>query len=463
MFFTRVYEKGLAQASYFIGCQETKEAIVIDPKRDTDTYLEIAEKEKLNIIYATETHIHADFLSGSREIAAATGAEILLSDEGGDEWQYNFQHKGLRDKDKFSIGNILFEVMHTPGHTPEHISFLLTDTKASTEPMMIFTGDFVFVGDVGRPDLLEKAAGVDGAGTQSAKQMFRSLKKFKALPDHLQVWPGHGAGSACGKAIGSVPGSTAGYEKLSNVAFKIENENKFVEMILDGQPEPPKYFSMMKMLNKSDRSILKSITYPKKLSHKQFEVAAAKGYRIIDVRNKLQFAAGYYPGSINIQDNNSFTTWAGWVLDYSEPFILIANDDRIDALTRSLIRIGLENILGYINEDEILLNRDNVFKKINLIDPAELKEKLHDVHLIDVRNNSEYIDERIPGSENIFAGYIPDNLNKIDKDKQTVVYCTSGDRSSLAASILMRSGYSYIYNLATGIEGWKQAGLSTEK
>ena len=180
MFFERIYEKGLAQASYIIGCQATKEAIVIDPKRDIDTYLEIAERENLRITHIAETHIHADFLSGSLELAYETGAKIHLSDEGGSEWQYQFNHVGLKDGDVIKIGNIKLKVMHTPGHTPEHISFILTDLPASSEPSMIFTGDFVFVGDVGRPDLLEKAAGIEGTMIAGARQMFHSLKKFKS-------------------------------------------------------------------------------------------------------------------------------------------------------------------------------------------------------------------------------------------------------------------------------------------
>lgn len=182
MFFKHIYETGLAQASYLLGCQATGEAIVIDPKRDIDTYLEIAEKENLKITHIAETHIHADFLSGSRELAKATGAEIYLSDEGGDEWQYQFPHIGLKDKDAFKVGNLMFEVMHSPGHTPEHISFILTDTASSSHPVMIFTGDFVFVGDVGRPDLLEKAAGIKGTQEVGAHQMFRSLKSLKHFP-----------------------------------------------------------------------------------------------------------------------------------------------------------------------------------------------------------------------------------------------------------------------------------------
>jgi len=222
MYFQHVYDKSLAQASYFIGCQKAGVAAVIDPKRDVDTYIEIAKANNMKITHILETHIHADFLSGSRELAKLTGAGMYLSDEGGETWQYEFPHIGLKDGDQIKLGNLLFDIQHTPGHTPESISFLLTDTPAINKPVMLFTGDFVFVGDIGRPDLLEKAAGMKGTQDIGAKQMYESIKKFEVLPDYIQVWPGHGAGSACGKALGAVPSSTVGYEKLRNWAFHFE-------------------------------------------------------------------------------------------------------------------------------------------------------------------------------------------------------------------------------------------------
>ena len=208
MFFQHIYDKSLAQASYFIGCQKAGVAAVIDAKRDVDTYLEIAKANNMTITHIFETHIHADFLAGSRELAKLTGAQLYLSAEGGEGWEYEFPHVGLKDNDIIKLGNLSFKVMHTPGHTPESISFLLTDHPASNEPVMLFTGDFVFVGDIGRPDLLEKAAGMIGTQDKGAKQMYQSINKFNALPDYVQVWPGHGAGSACGKALGAVPSTT---------------------------------------------------------------------------------------------------------------------------------------------------------------------------------------------------------------------------------------------------------------
>ncbi len=463
MFFERVYEKGLAHASYIIGCQATKEAIIIDPKRDIDTYVQIAEREKLRITHITETHIHADFLSGSRELAAATGAKLYLSDEGGDEWRYEFDHIGLKDGDEIKVGNLLLKILHTPGHTPEHISFLLTDTPASSEPLMMFTGDFVFVGDVGRPDLLEKAAGIEGTMIAGAKKMFQSLKKFKSLPDYIQVWPAHGAGSACGKALGAVPNSTIGYEKLSNWALKIENEEEFIKVLLDGQPEPPKYFAEMKKQNKLGPRILGSIPVLSKLSIDAFEGILNNGHIIVDTRDKISFAKSHYSGSLNIQDNNSFSTWAGWMLDYNQPFILVASEDRINDLTRALIRIGLDNVSGYVNENDILNGNDFNINTLKEITAQDLNNGLFEFQIIDVRGYSEFEIVRIPGAINIHAGELEMNIEKLDTDKKIVVHCESGDRSSIASSFLDKNGLSNVYNLTCGINGWIEAGLPVEK
>jgi hydroxyacylglutathione hydrolase len=463
MFFERVYEKGLAHASYIVGCQSTKEAIIIDPKRDIDTYLEIADREKLKITHVTETHIHADFLSGSRELAAATGAKVYLSNEGGKEWQYQFDHIGLRDGDEIRVGNLILQVIHTPGHTPEHISFLLTDTPTSPEPSMIFTGDFIFVGDAGRPDLLEKAAGMEGTMITGAKQMFKSLKKFKLLPDYIQIWPAHGAGSACGKALGAVPNSTIGYEKLSNWALKIENEQEFIKVLLNGQPEPPRYFSEMKKRNKLGPKILGSTPFPKKLSYDTLDGILNNGHIIIDTRDKISYANGHFSGSLNIQDNNSFSTWAGWMLDYNRPFILVAPDDRINELTRALIRIGFDNVSGYINEYIDTKSKNYKIGTLNLITVEELRNNLSEYQVIDVRGYSEHKIASIPGAINIHAGELDMNLAKLNVNKKIAVHCESGDRSSIACSFLARKGLTEIYNLNSGINGWIEAGYPVEK
>jgi hydroxyacylglutathione hydrolase len=454
MFFQHVYDKSLAQASYFIGCQKAGIAIVIDPKRDIDTYLEIAKQNNMKITHVTETHIHADFLSGARELAAVTGATLYLSDEGGEGWEYEFEHVGLKDGSVINVGNLTFEVLHTPGHTPESISFLLTDKPASLEPVMLFTGDFVFVGDIGRPDLLEKAAGIEGTKEAGALEMYKSIQRFDALPDHLQVWPGHGAGSACGKALGAVPSSTVGYEKIRNWAFQYKNdEGGFVDYLLADQPEPPKYFAMMKHLNKVNRPLLTEVPNHKKLTAQEVKDAMAKGVKLIDTRNKLDFEAGYIAESINIQGNNSFATWMGWFVNYEEQFMLVASDSQIEDLTRKLMRIGLDNVMGYISDVNIL---ETELKKSNIINLAEFKTYLNreDAQIIDLRGVSEFNSGHVAGAENIFIGTVLQNLEKINKDKQIVIHCQGGDRAAIGYSVLEKAGFQNIKNYSAGMNEW---------
>lgn len=237
------YDQKLAQASYFVGCQEMGEAIVVDPARYVDQYLELAEAEGMRIVAVIETHIHADFVSGARELAHRTGATLFLSDNGNDDWKYAFTndypHEPLYDGSEFNVGNIKFHTLHTPGHMPEHISLLMMDTVSADKPMGVFSGDFVFAGDIGHPDLSEKAAGIADSAEENARQLFKSLQRFKLLPDYLQIWPGHGAGSACGRDLGAVPSTTLGYERLFNWAFNETDEAGFMDELLRGQPEPP--------------------------------------------------------------------------------------------------------------------------------------------------------------------------------------------------------------------------------
>lgn len=455
MFFERVYDKSLAQASYLIGCQKMGVAAVIDAKRDVDTYLEIAKANQLKITHIFETHIHADFLAGSRELAALTGAEMYLSAEGGEGWEYEFPHNRLKHGDVIKLGNLSFEVIHTPGHTPESISFLLTDHPASQQPVMLFTGDFVFVGDVGRPDLLEKAAGFSGTAELGAIQMHDSIEKFKTLKDYIQVWPGHGAGSACGKSLGAVPGSTVGYEKLQNPALKFDaNRADFVKYLLADQPEPPYYFAMMKKLNKVDRPLLTSVPIPALLNNDQLKEALNNGTKLIDTRHKTQFAKGFIPGSINIQNNNSLSTWAGWILNYEEPFILLAEPSQLNDISRKLMRIGLDNVMGYIPDTVEWTAGGGQLNTVKGIEIGSFKNILNEVQIIDVRNATEYNEGHIPGAENIFVGHLVKNMDKIDKNQDVVIHCQSGDRSSIAYSLLARHGFNNVRNYANGMSEW---------
>lgn len=463
MFFQHVYDKTLAQASYIIGCQAKGEAIVIDPKRDVDTYVEIAAQNNLKITKVTETHIHADFLSGARELVALTGAELYLSDEGGSEWQYAFDHIGLKHADVISLGNLTLEVLHTPGHTPESISFLLTDHPATSAPIMLFTGDFVFVGDVGRPDLLEKAAGMTGTQEQGAKQLFESLQRFMALADHVQVWPGHGAGSACGKALGAVPSSTVGYEKIRNWALQYgAAADVFTKDLLEGQPEAPKYFAVMKKLNKEDRPLLTAVPSPKKLADAEFLKVYQEGMLIVDTRNKVDFAKAFLPNSLNIQGNTSFANWMGWIVSYDEPFVLIAEETAMDDLTRKLMRIGLDNIYGYIPE----INGLGVdLSQADVINMHEFEMEIanEEVQVLDVRNAKEFAEGHIEGAIHAFVGTLTSSLTALDKNKEVLMHCQGGDRSTIAYSILKKHGFNRVRNYAAGMKEWTANGKTLVK
>ena len=455
MFFEQIYDKTLAQASYLIGCQVTKEAVVIDPKRDVDTYLQIAKDNQLNITHVAETHIHADFLSGSRELVKVTGAHLFLSNEGGEDWQYEFPHIGLKHNDKIKIGNLTLETLHTPGHTPESISFLLTDHPATEKPVMIFTGDFVFVGDVGRPDLLEEAAGLVGSKDIGAKQLFESLKLFKALPDYLQVWPGHGAGSACGKALGTVASSTVGYEKIRNWALQYEDFEAFKTELLNDQPEAPTYFATMKKLNKVERPLLTEVPI-----HPFLTVEELKDNTIIvDTRNKFEFSNGHLPKSLNIQNNNSFANWAGWMLPYDRPIALVIEEKNQEEVTRKLMRIGMDNIQG------VLLDIGNDLQTTDLVDADYVENALmsDDALLLDVRNAVEYKANHIEGAKHYFVGKMAKNLPDIPKNHPVIIQCQSGDRATIAASFMRKNGFTNVKNYVGSMKDWIDKGKPVTK
>ncbi len=465
------YNPKLAIASYMVGCQATGEAIVIDPERDVEKYIDAAEAEGMRIVAATETHIHADFLSGARELAERVGAHLYLSDEGDENWKYTYApqyaHTLLKDGDTFSVGNITFEVMHTPGHTPEHISFILTDTAAADQPMGIFTGDFVFVGAVGRPDLLEKAAGIGGTAEAGARQMFRSLQRFKQLPDYLQVWPAHGAGSACGKGLGAIPSSTVGYEKLFNPGLRFDDEEAFVRWLLTDQPEPPRYFAMMKKLNKEARPVLHTLPQPEHLPFDRLEAILASGAPVVDTRPAVAYASAHIPGTINIPYDNSFTTWAGWFLPYDQDFYLIADEAIVEAIVRDLIVIGLDRVGGFFSPKvvEQWLSLGQSLQKYDVALPNEVADAIlnGDVFLLDVRGEAElHEDGRIPGAQHIMLGYLPQHVNALPREKPIVVQCRSGNRSAIAASILQAHGIERVTNLLGGINEWKRLGLPVE-
>ena len=469
MLLKRIYDEKLAQASYLVGCSATGEAVVIDPNRDVEQYIRAASAEGLRVTHVTETHIHADFASGSRELAERTGATLLLSDAGDDDWKYAFATQAgatlLSDGDHFTVGNLRFDVVHTPGHTPEHLSFLVTDTPATDRPMAAFTGDFIFVGDVGRPDLLEKAANVQGTMVASAKTLYGSIQRFKTFPDYLQLYPGHGSGSACGKALGAVPFTSLGYEKLANWGLTASSETEFVDMVLAGQPEPPKYFAEMKRMNKAGPPLLHAVALPERLPFDRLTPLLANGSVVIDTRPAAAYASGYIPGTINIPLNKKFITWVGWLATYGQPLYLIMDgirESRVKEAVRDLQMIGLDQVAGYWNADVIDAWRiaGGTLATVPQLTVAQLATQLAsgETIAIDVRGHAEWEAGHLPGVTNMPVGYLVDHLAEIPRGMPVAVHCQSGARGAIAASLLRARGFTNVANLAGGFVAWQAAG-----
>ena len=473
MLLRRFYEPKLAQASYLVGCTTSGEALVVDPYRDIDPYLQAAGAEGLRITDVTETHIHADFVSGARELAHRAGARLHLSDVGGREWRYGYAAESgatpLRDGSSFRVGTIEVRALHVPGHTPEHLAFLVTDTSAATEPMGVFTGDFIFVGDVGRPDLLERAVNLQGSMEESARTLFRSLQRFRSLPDYLQIWPGHGAGSACGKALGAVPQSTLGYEKRFNWAFGLTEESDFVRGVLSGQPDPPRYFAAMKRINQAGPRLLGGIRRPERLAVGTLAAALARGETVVDTRQASEFMLGAVPGTINIPVSRSFTTYAGSLLPYDRDFHLIVDDRRVqtvDELVRDLAGIGLDRVAGYFGADTIeawRISKGHLQTIPTLtLDDVAAQLRADRVTVLDVRGEGEWKGGHLPGSLNLPVGSLDERIGEIPRDRPIIVHCQTGARAAIAASLLRARDFTDVRLFPGGFSEWHAVGREEE-
>jgi hydroxyacylglutathione hydrolase len=474
MFFRRFYDEQLAQASYLLGCQATGDALVVDPHRHVEPYLEAARAEGLRVTHVTETHIHADFVSGAREVACRAGARLLLSDAGGDDWRYRYAASDgaapLRDGSTFRVGRLAFDVLHTPGHTPEHLAFLVTDTAGASEPMGALTGDFVFVGDVGRPDLLERAAHLAGTMEAGARQLFRSLRRFEELPEFLQIWPGHGAGSACGKALGAVPQSTLGYERRFNWAFGVRDENEFVRAVLAGQPDPPRYFAAMKRINRDGPPVLGPLRRPPRITADELAAALAGGATVLDTRPAREFVVSAVPGTLNIPAGRTFATWAGGLLPYDRDFYLLASEGAgqgVDELVRALAGIGLDRVAGYAGSEALSAwpathGPLQTIVAIGMRDLADAVEAAR-VTLVDVRARSEWAAGHLPHALNIPLGELEDRLGELPPGRPIVVQCQSGARAAIAASLLVAGGVPGVRLYGGSFAEWSAAGLPTEQ
>ncbi len=457
MFVQRIYDDDLAHASWLIGCQSTKESLLIDPARDICRYLPIAKSNGLQITAVAETHIHADFLSGAAEFANATNATCYLSACGDADWQYLWPTNSdatvclVEDGDAFSVGSLKVTVMHTPGHTPEHICFVVHD-KDSEDPIGIATGDFVFVGDLGRPDLLETAAGIEGSTERSAAQLHQSCQRFLALDDYIQVWPSHGAGSACGKALGAIPQSTIGYEKRTSPPLQlVDDAASFLDFMLEGQPEPPRYFGRMKLMNRDGIPILGGLPTPRRIDDPQELSTAASTKTVIDTRPWREVRQGHLPNTIWSPPNENFHRFAGSFVDDNEELVFIVTEDQLDRAIRNAIRIGLDNIVAWATPSLMsdVTHLDSM-PEIN----ADALVSGHEARVLDVRRSSEYSLGAIDDAINCPHTQLLNRLDEIDSSKQWVVNCHEGSRSAASCMALRRAGFD-VMNLAGGYSGWK--------
>ncbi len=463
MFFKQFFIEGLAEMSYMLGSSSLREVAVIDPIRDVDMYLETAKREGVTITHIFETHIHADFVSGTRELAEKTGARIYLSSHGGDGWQYKFDHIAIKEGDEIKIGHYTIKVIHTPGHTPEHLIFTLTDNTRSKEPWLVFTGDFLFVGDIGRPDLLG-----DRFSEELAEKLYDSIhEKLLKLPDWVEVYPAHGEGSLCGKNLGSKRSSTIGFERHFNYALQPMSKRDFVRLILQEQPPAPAYFRRMKKINKEGPKVLGILPQPRPLGPKEVKKLLDEGALIVDARSPEAFGGAHIKGAYSIPLDASFSTWVGYVVPPEKPIVLvIERKEDIEQIVRHIIRVGYDDIVGYLEGGvRAWLMEGYSIAEIPQISPVELRRKVadEDVKLLDVRTDSEWNSFRYPFALHMHAGLLPERYTELglDKDTPIAVTCRSGHRGSIASSILEQKGFTKVYNLLGGMEAWQNAGGET--
>lgn len=456
MLLERIYDEDLAQASYLVGCQAKGEAIVIDPRRDLTPYLDLARRHGMKIVAVTETHIHADYLSGTRELAAATGATMYVSAEGGDDWQYGFAAERLHHGDAIRLGNIVVEARHTPGHTPEHLSFQVTDGAFADKPGYYFSGDFVFVGDLGRPDLLDEAAGGVNTRFAGARQLFASLRdEFLTLPDHVQVHPAHGAGSACGRALGSIASTTVGYERENAwwaPYLRDNDEDGFVAALLDGQPDAHAYFARMKRQNKLGPAVIGEPLPLVEFANETLATRLASDELIlVDTRHNSQVHTGTVARALNVPGLGKAASYAAWVYDpesESRPLVLLAENAATAQEYRDhLVRVGIDTVIGYTTSlDGLPLVVPTV------IEPKDLEDAERAI-LLDVRNKTEFAAGHIPGAAQLSGGRVLWHLDELPTEGRIIAYCQSGVRVSVAASALRRAGYD-VAELEGSYLGW---------
>lgn len=456
---------GLAIASYIVGDELTSEAVVIDPTRDVEDFIDFANEHGLQIRHILETHVHADFVVGSRELKARLrGMPIIHSSGlGGPDWTPDYADRVVRDGDEVQIGSLRLKALHTPGHTPEHVSWALYDDSRSKEvPWTIFTGDFLFVGDVGRPDLLGEEA-----RRELAHELYGSIfERLPAIPDMTEIFPNHGAGSLCGKAINTRRSSTVGYERQFNAALVHKPEDQWVSDLMIDMPPAPPYFRRMKLVNKEGPAIIgPELPGQKQWSSKQIHERSCQDCLILDVRTKEAFTAAHIPGSISIPLGLHFPTWAGWVLPYDRPIMVVLEDPvQMPEVTTHLLRVGFDDVEGYLQGGIYAWEMAGYpISKLNSTSVHELHDMLNKdrraVTVLDVRTEKEWKSRHIEEAIHIHGGLLEERFGEVPRDKEVAVICGSGYRASIAASFLKREGFAKVHNVLGGMAAWRGAGL----
>lgn len=452
--------EGLAQLSYLVGDDKAGVAAIIDPRRDVDVYLQRAGEIGVRLIASIETHIHADFVSGSHELKARMGVPIY----GGKTEDYQFDVHQLQEGDEIKIGSVTLRALHTPGHTPEHVSLLIYDSKQGEEPFGLFTGDTLFNLDVGRPDLL-------GGGTEKklAAQLYHTLfDKMLPLGDRIEIYPCHGAGSACGKSIGDRRQSTIGNERIFNPALKERSETEFVEWIMSEMPEPPRHYARLKQVNAKGAPVVGCPPTLQPLTPSEFQQKMQdENTVVIDARSILAFGGGHIPGAINIALRPEFPNWVGWMIDPEKSILVIVESERdVKFVTDQLFRIGYDNLAGYLHDG--MTSWQNAGLPLSRVEEwtvHELNQHRQDpsVTVLDVRGDDEYKNGFVPGAKHLFVAHLEEHLDQLDRNKTIATYCGSGYRASIAASILKKHGFEQVVNIPGSWLAWKGADLPIEE
>ena len=461
MYFKQFYLGCLAHASYLIGADG--EAAVVDPQRDVDQYIEEAAAQNLKIKYIIETHLHADFVSGHRELAARTGAEIVFGEQAGAA----FPHRAVKDGDELLVGSVKLGILETPGHTPESICVLVTDAKNADEPKKILTGDTLFIGDIGRPDL---AGGKGYTPQMMAGMMYETLhNKLLKLDDAVEVYPAHGAGSMCGKNLSSETSSTIGKQRQFNYALQPMTKEEFVRMMTVDLPAAPAYFPKDAEINRRGASALSDLPALEAMRPAEVAEQARQGAVILDVRSPVDFGTAHVPSSLNIGLAGQFASWAGTLIAMDSPLVIVAeSEEKAKEAQMRLTRVGLENVKGYLNGG-IDAWRAAGFEVATVpqISVSELKELIvtrADLQVVDVRRPGEYESGHAPRAATAPLSNLNDTLPtlKLDPTKLTAVICAGGYRSSAATSIMQPQGFTNLLNVTGGTSAWIKAGYEVE-